>query len=280
MFEDEPGRSARDTAAGRLPGAIRIGDTWHQITGFAPLGNLMALGASLNREFEQQREPEGKQLPEAIGGVLQKTAMQQPLLQATQGLTEPGNLTEKAGRFAASAIPGAAADAGELFDVRRNPKGEGFFGQIAARAPIARNYLSPPAIDALGRPLEDRYSRFIDPTLTSSAREAREPLIQELIRLDVGLPRMQRRPQESSDAYLTRVRRFGQLYQEYGLQLLQSSNFQGLPDRVKGKAFESLASRAQAQVNEEFDSNRRRLAKSPTLRLNSAEIVKSALQSK
>src|SRR5262249_6901200 len=151
-------------------------NSWHQVTGFAPVGNLMALGASLNREFEQSREPEGKQLPEALGGVLQNFAMEQPLLQAAQSVTQPGNISERAGRLGASVIPGAVPDVGEVFDVRRSAKGEGFLGQIAARTPIARNYLSPPAVDALGRPLEDRFSRFIDPTLTSAAKELREPL--------------------------------------------------------------------------------------------------------
>src|SRR5262249_35799035 len=109
MFEDEPGKSARDVAAGRPSGALRIGNSWHQVTGFAPVGNLMALGASLNREFEQSREPEGKQLPEALGGVLQNFAMEQPLLQAAQSVTQPGNISERAGRLAASVIPGAVA---------------------------------------------------------------------------------------------------------------------------------------------------------------------------
>src|SRR5262252_1536736 len=280
MFEDEPGKSARDVAAGRLPGAIRIGDTWRQITGFAPLGNLVALGASLNREFEQSREPEEKQLPEAIGGVFKNFAMEQPLLQAAQSVTQPGSLTERAGRLAASVIPGAVADAGEMFDVRRSAKGEGFLGQIAARTPGVRNYFSPPAVDALGRPLEDRFSRFIDPTLTSTARETREPLIQEMIRLDVGLPKMQRKPGEDADAYLTRVRRFGQLYQDYGLQLLNSGRFQGLNDQVKAKAFDALSRRAQAQVSEEFEERRKHPIKNPNLRLNPNEVIQSALSSK
>jgi hypothetical protein len=280
MFEDEPGKSARDVAAGRPSGALRIGNSWHQVTGFAPVGNLMALGASLNREFEQSREPEGKQLPEAIGGVLQKTAMEQPLLQAAQSLTQPGNITERAGRLAASVVPGAVADIAGLVDTeRRQTKGEGFLGQIESRIPGVSRML-PPAVDALGRPLEDRFSRFIDPTLTSTAKELREPLIQELIRLDVGLPKMQRKPEESADAYLTRVRRFGELYQDYGLQLLGNDRFQSLADPVKVKAFDALSRHAEAQVSEEFETRRKGPAKSPNFRLNPNAVIQSALKAK
>ena len=40
LVEDQPSLRNRDTAAGRIPGAIRINGTWHQVAGFSPIGNF------------------------------------------------------------------------------------------------------------------------------------------------------------------------------------------------------------------------------------------------
>lgn len=241
LYEDEPGKVSRDIAAGRTPGAIRLGDGWHQIAGTGPLGNLMAIGASIGREVEQERTPQGRQLPEAVFGIAKKTIEQQPLLQGLATVTEPGNISERAGRFAGSAIPGAVADVAQMADVRRQTKGEGFLAQIENRIPGLSQNL-PPAVDALGRPLEDRFSRFIDPTMTSTAREAREPLIRELIRLDMGLLKLQKKPSESSEAYLDRIRKFGAAYESEGLKLLSNPTYQSASDKDKRQYLTRLAS--------------------------------------
>lgn len=241
LYEDEPSKISRDIAAGRTPGAVRVGDGWHQIAGTGPLGNLMAIGASLEREAAQERTPQGRQFPEAAYNIVKSTVEQQPLLQGLSALSQPGNVSERAGRFVGSAVPGAVSDVAQMFDVRRQTKGEGFAAQIEARIPGLSQNL-PPAVDALGRPLEDRFSRFIDPTMTSTARELREPLIAELIRLDMGLLKLQKKPSESSDVYLNRVRKFGTAYESEGLKLLNNPSYQSASDKDKRVYFTRLAS--------------------------------------
>src|SRR5262249_32666924 len=66
--EDDPTRRERDRAAGRAPGAIRVGDIWVPLAGFAPGGNLLAIGATLAREVGQEREGS------ALGAVAQVAA--------------------------------------------------------------------------------------------------------------------------------------------------------------------------------------------------------------
>jgi hypothetical protein len=96
FIEDDLGRRERDEAAGRTPGAIKIGSRWHQILGAAPLASLMVLGATLAREVDQEREGSGL-LPvlETVG----QSVGEQPLLIGTkqigEALTKPGTTGER-----------------------------------------------------------------------------------------------------------------------------------------------------------------------------------------
>ncbi len=275
LYEDEPSKRTRDQAAGRIPGALLIGDTWHQLTGFAPLGNLMAIGASLAREVEQERTPESKSVERAALGVLGSAVAEQPLLEAARTLTEPGSPAQKLGSFAGSFVPTAVSDVGELIDQQqRDTRGQGFTGQVAKRIPGVRQTL-PGAIDALGRPIEDRATQVIDPTRTTTAREQTEPLIRELIRLDIGLSKMKKKPQEPDDQYRARIRRFGTLYESYGLEMLSSPRYQKLDDKLRRKTLDSLSSRVKVQVQQEDQKGR--MAGNPKDRLNANTILNAVI---
>lgn len=274
LYEDEPSKRTRDQAAGRIPGAIRIGDTWHQVTSFSPLGNLMAVGASLAREFEEERQNQAQRIP-AILGVLQSAAEEQPLLQASKNLTQRqgGDISERLGGLAGSAVPGIVSDVGELIDQsQRQASGQGFAAQIEKRLPFAREAL-PVATDALGRPLEDRATQAIDPTRSTTASEL--PILKEMVRLDVGLAKLKKTPGETDNAYRTKVSRFGLLYRQYGADLLQNPQYQSASDKLKEKALESLSNRTRVQVFEETKDSRR--AGPAEARLNSNLIMSSVL---
>lgn len=56
--EEDRDRKAVRRAAGRMPASLRIGDRWYSIGGLAPLGTLLALGATLHREAHESARDE------------------------------------------------------------------------------------------------------------------------------------------------------------------------------------------------------------------------------
>ncbi len=271
LYEDEPGKRTREQAAGRIPGAIRIGDTWHQLIGFAPFGNLLAIGASLAREYEQEREDQSKRY-RALLNVAGSALGEQPLLEATKQLSgafsRPG---ATAGQLAGSFIPSAVANVGELIDTSQR-QAEGFLPQIEKRLPGLRETL-PVATDVLGRPLEDRATQIVDPTRSTTATQL--PILKELVRLDVGLNKLKKQPGQSDADYRDKVSRFGSLYQEYGAALLSNPQYQRATDKQKKEALDSLSNRAKAQVTDETQNKRR--AENPRLRLDPRLIMTAIL---
>lgn len=268
IYEDQPSKTSRDIAAGRPPGAIKIGDTWYQVTGFAPLGNLIAIGASLAREYEQEKG--GK-----VGAIVGKTIAEQPLLEGAANvvdvLTGEKSPEEEAGRLVGSFVPTIVSDVGELIDPKQR-QAEGFTAQIEKRIPGVRQML-PEKTDALGRPAQDRMTQFIDPTLTTKADEA--PILKELVRLDVGLSKLKKNPKDDDATHAERVRRFGSLYLEYGSQLLANQKYQMANNATQRAALESLSDRVRAQIAAERD--RGRMAGNPRGRLNANVIISAAL---
>ncbi len=273
LYEDEASKRSRDMAAGRTPGAIRIGDTWRQVTGFAPLGNVLAIGASLAREYGQERADES-QTSAKMAGVAFNAVAEQPLLEAAKSLAQPGPASETAGKLAGSFIPTMVSDVAELIDPQqRDARGQGFTAQIAKRTPFARQSL-PPAVDALGKPLEDRASQMIDPTRGTTAREG--PLMLELLRLDIGLGKLQKKPKENDTAYRQRLTRFGDLYEAFAAELLTNAQYRRANDAVRRKALDSLAQRVKAQLNEETTKGRK--APDPRFRLNAGTLMDAVLK--
>jgi hypothetical protein len=130
--KDKAGNRA-NKEMGRSPMAVKVGDRWFQIGAFSPLGNLIALGATLHDK------------PDTSAALVAKEVMgDQPLLRGTKDLlsvTESGDrMADKAGYMAGSFIPSAVADVAEATD-SKSRKSFGFQGQIRKRLPGVRNLL-------------------------------------------------------------------------------------------------------------------------------------------
>ncbi len=286
LFErEDPSKRERDKAGGRPPGSILLGDRWWQLAGLAPLGNIIAIGATLAREDKQAgRDPMaeigGVAVP-GVGGASMLTATEavteQPLIQGAENVirmvTRPGTASEEAGRLAGSFVPTIASDVAEAIDPQQRER-EGFTAQIQGRVPGLRQSL-PGATDALGRPLQDRGpgGAMLDPFRSQVASQ--DPLMAELIRLDQGLSEFKKKPGESDDDYRGRVKQFGDLIHEYGKQLLNDQRYRNANDEMKRKALESLSTRAKVQVNETMEKGRR--AAPAQRRLSSFVIMQSLL---
>lgn len=243
LADDDPGLRNRDVAAGRTPGAILNPETgtWHQVSAFSPLGSLLAIGATLARESEQERKDESKRA-EKIAAAGMQTIAQQPMLtgakEVSEAITRPGTTGERAGRIAGSFVPTLVSDIGELTDSTRR-EGRGFVGQMQKRVPFARTSL-PAATDVLGKPLEDRKTAFFDPTLTSTARDKSDPLMSELTRLNVGLTAPRKFDDETPEDYRARKAQTGQRFEKYGRQLVESQKFKTATKERQKAAVERL----------------------------------------
>jgi hypothetical protein len=249
LQEDDSSRRNRDVAAGRTPGSILIGKTWHQLSGFAPLGNLLAIGASLARETAQEQkgflEPASEVAMQAIG--------EQPLLIGTQQIAQamraPGTTAEKlGGGIAGSFVPTAVSDVAGLVDPQQR-EARGIAAQVQKRIPGASMAL-PEARDVIGQPKEDRATAFFDPTRTSTDVAQQNPLIRELVRLDAGISGFERKEGETEDVYRAKTQAFGQLYTRYGQQLVSSQQYQRATDETKRRAVGFLNSRAKDAATE------------------------------
>jgi hypothetical protein len=254
LIEDEPSKRARDQAAGRLPGSILIGDHWHQLLGFAPLGSLLAIGATLARETKQESEDTGLMPTLEVAG---QAIGEQPLLigskQIGEAITKPGSVGEKLlGGLAGSFVPTIASDIAEGIDPQqRETKGEGILGQAQKRIPFLRESL-PPSIDVLGEPRQDfgPGQALLDPTRTTTDVTQSNPLFAELVRLDQGLSGFKQKAGETVETYQSRVREFGRLYSTYGLQLINSPQYRATSDEDRRELFSILNRKAKALVDE------------------------------
>src|SRR5262245_54210304 len=226
LYEDEPTKSALDQAMGKPPGSIKVGKDWYQLTGFAPLGNLLAIGASLAREGEGSL-PSAGDIAKIAGSAIE----QQPLLQGTASinnlLTGRTNIPNELGRQAGSFVPTIASDIAEAIDTQQREK-KGFAAQIQTRIPGLREQL-PVATDVLGRQKQDigPVGAFLDVFRTTTGQSI--PILDELARLNQGLSGIQQKSDEKEGGFRQRVLKFGQLYMQFGQRLLDDPRYQQLP---------------------------------------------------
>jgi hypothetical protein len=253
FYEQSPAMRARDEASGRQPGAIYVPvlNRWMKVSGFAPWGTLISIGASIAREQERAEEEPGSEL-RRYAGIFGQAVADQPLLigskELSEAITRPGTLTERAGRLAGSFVPTIVSQASELTDPYKR-EAEGFTEQIQRRIPGLRNQL-PVKTDALGRETPSTPLDIIDPTASREAQDKTDPLLGELVRLDLGISSLKQRKDETSEAYQERVRTFGQLYSQYGQMLLRSLPYQQGSDATKYELLSRLNQRAKQLVNE------------------------------
>jgi hypothetical protein len=235
--DDEPSKRERDRAAGRSKMAVRIGDSWHQVGAFSPLGNLLAIGASFHREENQELKDESKR-GEKLLSIGTQTVLEQPMLKGANdiidALKKPGKGSDMAGNLTGSFVPTIVSDAAGAFDSKQR-ESNSFSEQIQRRIPGLRNKL-PEAHDVFGRPVEQRRTSAIDPTLSSTAKEKFEKVDSELVRLDVGVSRLQRKPGESEDDHRERSITGGQQLFKNLTLLVNSTAYNNKSDEDKKEA--------------------------------------------
>jgi hypothetical protein len=271
--EGQSSKTARDVASGRQPGAIKVGDSWYQILGFSPLGSLLAIGANLARDQEEEGLPgAGIQTAGQIVGEQPLAIGSKQILELLKG----GNRAERfLGATAGSFIPSGASDLAEALDPQqRETKGDPLTGQFRKRVPGLRETL-PEAFDVLGQPRQDLgpVQALLDPTRSTSDRTRENPLLGELVRLDLGISGFKQKKDEPSEQYQARVQRFGQLLQQYGLDLLSSRPYQQGSDATKFELLSRLIERAKRLITEGDEED-------PSSRLSPQSLLESITRKK
>lgn len=274
--DDEPAKAERDKAAGRSAMAIRVGDQWHQVGAFSPLANLVAIGATLYREEHQELKDES-QRPLKIATIAGKTVLEQPMLKGvsslTETLTQPGRSGPRlAGNIAGSFVPTLVSDVGAVTDNRRRDV-KGIQDAVVNRIPLLRRTL-PESVDVFGKPLEARRSAAVDPTLASGARDVTDPLLKELTRLDAGVPKSSRKPNESEADYRARIIAEGQAMEKAGRWLITVRNYSSMSDEEKRDAFKDAFEQAKRELKRGEKRAPRELRRRP-FRIPRAQLFRS-----
>lgn len=239
----DPSRRATLEAVGRPSGAVKVGGDWRRIMAFAPIGNLVAVGASIYEQHHAPLKDEAKRW-DKVAAVAAKTLLDQPMVtgleQAVDVAKDPAREgRQMAGQMVGSFVPTAVADIATATDDRRRDTrtAEGFgksVGQVVQnRIPGLRNAL-PERRDVLGQPVEGRRTAAVDPLLSQTAKEDKDPLIRELVKHQIALPLTKRRPGEQDEEYRLRQQARGVAIRRAGARLVTLPAYQSAsPDKQK-----------------------------------------------
>lgn len=222
------GESDANEAAGRMDGSFLIDGTWHRVDAFSPLGNLLTLGATLQREKERG----------AVSIVLAgtKTVMEQPMLSGAEDVIEAINSPTRSanklmGGFAGSFVPSAVADvASALDDKRRDTKGDDLGSAIKAavfnRVPGLRNTL-PERRDVLGRSQRQEWTSIVDPTNSSEAKELSDEVLQQMVENRVVMQKQNKPKEMPIEQYQARQKLIGDAVQIRLAELIKDPLYTG-----------------------------------------------------
>lgn len=184
---DDAGRRDLNEAANRGDSSVLIGDRWYGIGPFVPGSSLLSIGATLYQEGNKPLHDPAKRVMN-MAAVGTRIMLDQPMMQGLSGvkdaLDNPGNGGARmAAGLAGELVPTAVSDvAGLADDKRRVPSGP--LEMIQSKIPGTRNLL-PSKTDAFGREIQQEAVSAIDPTGSKPALQNSDPIMAELVRLNV-----------------------------------------------------------------------------------------------
>lgn len=174
---------------GKQPNSIKIGGKWRQVQVLGPVGNMLLIGGSFQKAFNNSGSP-SEAIAQGLADASQSFTQQTFLTGVSNfidAISDPARSAKSvAGSTLASTIPTIVSDVARATDTRERRANE-IFEKFQARIPGVRETLEP-QVDVLGQergtvgnPLEI----MADPTRPSPAQSS--PVINELRRLwDVG----------------------------------------------------------------------------------------------
>jgi hypothetical protein len=216
--EEPRGEAEVGRAAGRIGGSILGWDgKWHVIAPFSPIGNLITVGATMQRSATAPLSDEAGRVGK-LAAVVGRVMIDQPMLRGAKdvvdSLSRPGSTGERVlGSTVGSFIPTFISDLAAVFDpYRRQMEPEGWGDAmvqgVQARTPGWRNSL-PPRMDVLGKEQPQTLRAIWDATISTDARELDDEVLAALIDNHVGVNWPQKWPGEPAAAYRERARLTG-----------------------------------------------------------------------
>lgn len=205
----DPGRRATREAQSRPSTSVRIGDFWWDVGRYAPVGNMLAIGAALYEENERPLRSELQRAPKTIGRAI-RTIIDHPMLtglnDAIEAITEPEvKATTVAARMVSGiVVPVLAGHVAMMMDdqsreVAADKLTDMIVERLMSRVPKVREQL-PEKIDVLGmtpppyRPL---------PLPHQKGRE-NDPVVQALVETGVTIGPIPRKVGEPEDEWRMR----------------------------------------------------------------------------
>jgi 2'-5' RNA ligase len=178
-------------------GRVKIGGRWYQIGGFAPIGNLITLGASLYEVGQGRYTGTGKAgAAIGVGHALIESMKEMPYIagvervtEAYDALTGKGDWTRVLGGFAGQLIPSAISDASAEFDPYERVK-RSVWDYVKARTPARRSL--EPKLGPDYKPVQETH-RLLDPF---QSRSASEPVMQTTPAEELASEMMRQRASE------------------------------------------------------------------------------------
>ena len=267
-FYDEEDRkgNAQQKEGGARPSSIKIGGRWYQIGGVAPIGNLIALGATLHGDIGAEADMEDKTLATAKG--VMQVATDVPLLRSAKDLVEAIQKPERSGsmvgRMAGSFIPGIVGDISQSIpgvrdQFERNTRApkevkgldkfkQEAIGEVQSKVPYWRKLL-PEKKTPLGKPMETEWSDVIDPFSSRPAEDYGGTFQGERLKQGSLPSEVKQKKGEPDAVYKQRVERTQAWMDEYGSRLIASPRYQSLTPDEQKTALEALRRRIGAQQN-------------------------------
>lgn len=234
-------RGAKDEwdVRGKIAGAVKVGDDWHQIVRMQPGGTLFALGAQLASIYEN-----AESASDVIGGTAAaagKIVTDQPFLQGVTRVTEALQEPERFGgtwtrSMAASAVPAVVGAVARGTDPYQRET-QTVANAVKARVPgLSRSV--PAKLDVFGRPLPQTGGvarQMFDVTNTSKDRET--PVLKEARRLGVSLTRPSKTITVAGKTYTLSPQEYRAVQMEVGPDVLRRLEAAiGLPGYLKERA--------------------------------------------
>jgi hypothetical protein len=210
--DDRAGREL-DKATGVPEMAIKAGDKWFRMNRISPLGNLLSIGAAVQREGDRPLKVIATR-PAHIAAAALQSMMEMPFLQGSQGIIDaiqnPGSRAQSfAQREIGTVVPTMLSDIGALTDqTRRDIHNQGLLAGVTARIPGARMTL-PPVVDRFNRPIPEGGLDILGGPMFDTFRtqtQRTDPVSLELQRTQAksDVPRQDAEHNESDEVYRKR----------------------------------------------------------------------------
>lgn len=229
-------------AQGYQPNSLRIGDTWVSYSRLEPVGMLFGIAADMYKFADRVGVDEADKLATMLIGSISDNLMSKTYL---RGLSDVMNAITDPERYGESWVsrlvtgvttPVMLSYTAKATDEKLR-RAENIMDSIKARLPGARETLEP-KLDVFGEERKQEGSglyRFFSPAYLKT--HTGDPVARELSRLDVsmGMPTKKFRGVElSAKDHNDLIRTIGKPVYQVVRRIIDSPNYQRLPDPIKG----------------------------------------------